>query len=52
MIPVAPCAICDRHHPGRACYRQTGACFSCGSIDHRLKDCPRNNGDGGSGSGG
>ena len=35
MIPVAPCATCGRHHPGRACYRQTGACFSCGSMDHR-----------------
>ena len=52
MIPVAPCATCGRHHPVRACYKQTGACFSCGSMDHRLKDSPRNNGDGGTGSGG
>ncbi|XP_074346424.1 uncharacterized protein LOC141685206 [Apium graveolens] len=35
MIPVAPCATCGGHHPGRACYRQTGACFLCGSMSHR-----------------
>ena len=52
MISVAPCATCGGHHPGRACYRQTRACFLCGSMDHRAKDCPCNNGDGGSGNGG
>ncbi|XP_074323595.1 uncharacterized protein LOC141660507 [Apium graveolens] len=38
MIPVAPCATCGGHHPGRACYRKTGACFLCGSMSHRAKD--------------
>ena len=52
MISVAPCATCGGHHPGRACYRQTRACFLCGSMDHRAKGCPCNNGDGGSGNGG
>ncbi|XP_074359979.1 uncharacterized protein LOC141700104 [Apium graveolens] len=53
MIPVAPCATCGGHHPGRACYRQTGACFLCGSMSHRAKDCTvsRNTGGGGTGGG-
>ncbi|XP_074375921.1 uncharacterized protein LOC141717653 [Apium graveolens] len=53
MIPVAPCATCGGHHPGRACYRQIGACFLCGSMSHRAKDCTmsRNPGGGGAGSG-
>ncbi|XP_074346751.1 uncharacterized protein LOC141685556 [Apium graveolens] len=53
MIPVAPCATCDGHHPGRACYRQTEACFLCGSMSHRAKDCTvsRNTGGGGAGGG-
>lgn len=54
MIPVAPCATCGGHHPGKPCYRQTGASFLCGSMAHRAKDCTvsRNTGGGGSGSGG
>ncbi|KAL8149793.1 hypothetical protein AgCh_006706 [Apium graveolens] len=42
------------HHPGKPCYRQTGASFLCGSMAHRAKDCTvsRNTGGGGSGSGG
>ena len=53
MIPVAPCATCGGHHPGRACYRQTGACFLCGSMSHKAKDCTvsRNTGGGGAGGG-
>ncbi|XP_074368614.1 uncharacterized protein LOC141708745 [Apium graveolens] len=53
MIPVAPCATCGGHHPGRACYRQTGACFLCGSLSHRAKDytVSRNPGGGGAGGG-
>ncbi|XP_074358691.1 uncharacterized protein LOC141697998 [Apium graveolens] len=40
-------------HSGRACYRQTGACFLCGSMSHRAKDCTvsRNTGGGGAGGG-
>ncbi|XP_074323417.1 uncharacterized protein LOC141660339 [Apium graveolens] len=52
MIPVAPCAICGGHHPGRACYRQTGACFLCGSMSHRAKDCTVSRNPGGGGTGG
>ncbi|XP_074377388.1 uncharacterized protein LOC141718915 [Apium graveolens] len=53
IIPVAPCATCGGHHPGRACYRQTGACFLCGSMSHRAKDytVSRNPGGGGAGGG-
>ncbi|XP_074328119.1 uncharacterized protein LOC141666033 [Apium graveolens] len=53
MIPVAPCATCGGHHPDRACYRQTGSCFLCGSMSHRAKDCivSRNTGGGGAGGG-
>ncbi|XP_074343065.1 uncharacterized protein LOC141680861 [Apium graveolens] len=52
MIPVAPCTTCGGHHPGRACYRQTGACFLCGSISHRAKDCTVSRNPGGGGAGG
>ncbi|XP_074363739.1 uncharacterized protein LOC141704392 [Apium graveolens] len=52
MIPVAPCATCGGHHPGRACYRQTGACFLCGSMPHRAKDCTVSRNPGGGGAGG
>ncbi|XP_074327820.1 uncharacterized protein LOC141665737 [Apium graveolens] len=53
MIPVAHCATCGGRHPGRACYRKIGACFLCGSMSHRAKDCTvsRNTGGGGGGSG-
>ncbi|XP_074360409.1 uncharacterized protein LOC141700602 [Apium graveolens] len=53
MIPVAPCATCGGHHPGRACYRQTEACFLYSSMSHRAKDCTvsRNTGGGEAGGG-
>ena len=52
MILVAPCATCGGHHLGRACYRQTGACFLCGSMSHRAKDCTVSRNPGGGGAGG
>ncbi|XP_074342281.1 uncharacterized protein LOC141679774 [Apium graveolens] len=52
MIPVAPCATYGGHHPGRACYRQTGACFLCSSMSHREKDCTVSRNPGGGGAGG
>nr|GEZ76354.1 zinc finger, CCHC-type, retrotransposon Gag domain protein [Tanacetum cinerariifolium] len=37
-----PCDICGKLHPGRACHRITGACFSFGLIGHMAKDYPKN----------
>ncbi|XP_074364235.1 uncharacterized protein LOC141705061 [Apium graveolens] len=53
MIPVPHCAPCGGHHPSRAYYREIGACFLCGSMSHRAKDCTvsRNIGGGGAGGG-
>ncbi|XP_073268753.1 uncharacterized protein [Populus alba] len=34
------CQSCGSRHYGTVCYRQTGACFSCGQTDHLLRDCP------------
>lgn len=36
---VEICQLCNRLHPGE-CWRSTGACFRCGSSEHRVKDCP------------
>ncbi|XP_017632725.1 uncharacterized protein LOC108475260 [Gossypium arboreum] len=35
---VEICQLCNRHHLGE-CWRTTGACLRCGSIEHRVKDC-------------
>nr|GEZ99750.1 hypothetical protein [Tanacetum cinerariifolium]GEZ99784.1 hypothetical protein [Tanacetum cinerariifolium] len=46
--------LCDtygRLHPGRACHRITGACFSFGLTGHMAKDCPKNSGSGNKGNG-
>ncbi|KAK8366645.1 hypothetical protein V6Z12_A02G133400 [Gossypium hirsutum] len=32
------CKNCNRHHPGE-CHKKTGACFRCGSKEHRAQDC-------------
>ena len=33
------CITCGKKH-GCECYWKTGACFNCGKIGHRVKDCP------------
>nr|GEZ09454.1 putative polyprotein [Tanacetum cinerariifolium] len=37
------CDTCGKPHPGKECYRVTGACFSCSLTGHMAKDCPKNN---------
>ncbi|KAK8365112.1 hypothetical protein V6Z11_A02G030800 [Gossypium hirsutum] len=32
------CKDCNGRHPGE-CHRKTGACFRCGSKEHRARDC-------------
>ncbi|KAK8362659.1 hypothetical protein V6Z12_A03G115200 [Gossypium hirsutum] len=32
------CKNCNGHHPGE-CHRKKGACFRCGSKEHRAQDC-------------
>ncbi|XP_071933023.1 uncharacterized protein [Coffea arabica] len=39
--PIAPeCAYYHRRHPGE-CHWKTGACFNCGQVGHRAKDCSK-----------
>ncbi|KAF3774570.1 hypothetical protein EJ110_NYTH52873 [Nymphaea thermarum] len=39
--PNSPrCPTCSRVHPGKSCYRVTGACLHCGGMGHFIKDCP------------
>ncbi|XP_073030711.1 uncharacterized protein [Primulina eburnea] len=35
------CETCRQKHVGE-CYRKTGACFKCGKVGHRIRDCPDN----------
>nr|GFC75539.1 zinc finger, CCHC-type, retrotransposon Gag domain protein [Tanacetum cinerariifolium]GFC75680.1 zinc finger, CCHC-type, retrotransposon Gag domain protein [Tanacetum cinerariifolium] len=37
-----PCDTYGKLHPGRACHRITGACFSYGLTRYMAKDCPKN----------
>ncbi|GKC14988.1 putative reverse transcriptase domain-containing protein [Tanacetum coccineum] len=46
-----PCDTYGKLHPGKACHRITGACFTCGSTGHMARDYPKNGGNGGRGNG-
>ncbi|XP_059315369.1 uncharacterized protein LOC132065974 [Lycium ferocissimum] len=39
---IPTCAQCGKNHSG-TCRRASGACFNCGSFDHKVKDCPNPN---------
>ncbi|GJZ16980.1 zinc finger, CCHC-type, retrotransposon gag domain protein [Tanacetum coccineum] len=40
-LPPPPlCTTCRKPHPG-VCYKATGGCFTCGSTQHKVKDCPQ-----------
>ncbi|XP_077232530.1 uncharacterized protein LOC143869855 [Tasmannia lanceolata] len=44
--PVAPkCERCGRNHPTETCWWNTGACFRCGEVGHRIAECPHPAGD-------
>ena len=34
------CGDCGKVHLGE-CRKRSGACFRCGSMEHRVKDCPQ-----------
>ncbi|GJY23218.1 hypothetical protein Tco_0396876 [Tanacetum coccineum] len=41
-LPPPPlCTTCGKPHPG-VCYKATGGCFTCGSTQHKVKDCAKN----------
>ena len=42
------CSKCGRNHPGE-CWKAKGACVRCGSMDHGVQNCPRQNPSGRSG---
>ena len=47
LPPVPPrsgqrgCATCGGAHATTDCRRTTGACFRCGSLEHRIAECPQ-----------
>ncbi|CAL9130901.1 unnamed protein product, partial [Musa textilis] len=36
------CVKCRFNHEISQCFWVTGACFACGKLDHKVKDCPLN----------
>ena len=36
------CPTCGKRHGNVLCYRETGACFSCGKVGHMIWDCLEN----------
>ncbi|NHW59199.1 hypothetical protein HA378_28970, partial [Escherichia coli] len=35
------CKYCQGKHRSEECFRITEACFKCGEMGHRIKDCPK-----------
>ncbi|GJZ12466.1 hypothetical protein Tco_0547696, partial [Tanacetum coccineum] len=40
LPPLPLCTTCGKPHPG-ICYKATGGCFTCGSTQYKVKDCPQ-----------
>ncbi|GJS74206.1 retrotransposon protein, putative, ty3-gypsy subclass [Tanacetum coccineum] len=40
LCPPPLCTTCGKPHPG-VCYKATRGCFTCGSTQHKVKDCPQ-----------
>lgn len=39
--PTYPkCQKCRKNHGG-VCYRETGTCFACGQLGHKISNCPK-----------
>ena len=41
VIGAPKCDTCGKGHPTERCWRNTGACIICGSMEHRAAACPR-----------
>ncbi|RWR86324.1 reverse transcriptase [Cinnamomum micranthum f. kanehirae] len=35
------CGTCEKAHKTEVCWRNTGACLACGSMEHKMAQCPR-----------
>nr|GLL29994.1 uncharacterized protein LOC109160430 [Ipomoea trifida] len=40
VVQTKECNFCHLYHTGE-CRRKSGACFECGQLGHKVKDCPR-----------
>ncbi|XP_074341444.1 uncharacterized protein LOC141678914 [Apium graveolens] len=36
------CTRCGKNHPDKVCRWNTGACFHCGEVGHKISNCPHN----------
>ena len=42
QIDGEQCSRCGKNHADKDCYWNTGACFKCGQMDHKIASCPLN----------
>ncbi|XP_016690551.1 uncharacterized protein [Gossypium hirsutum] len=40
VTKIQLCGYCGKRHPDE-CWRKLGVCLCCGSMEHRVRDCPR-----------